>query len=424
MNILWQNEHYPDVAKGGGGAINTYYIVTAMERLGHNVVILARGESGVPAFQENVKGTTVQRLAPTKMPDHFWPFWPLLESKYARRGLGAVCRGYDAFVGIDYSFALNVKKLFPSHPLIYRVEGNERSHYAAISALEKGVGVGDSLCKLYLVRRCLAAERDLMERRVWRRCDAIVVKSQFMKRELKAWYGVDTRNVFVIPNGVDYERYSKAKRTPEALARLGNPDGTKIVIIFCGRLVRMKNVRFLLRAFAHMKFNRSCVLAIVGDGEERVALETEADRLGIRGTVKFLGYTERVEEFLASADIFVLPSLYEPFGNALVEAMAAGLPCVALRPDSRVRTASDEILENGITGHLVSSEPHEELSCTLDCLVRDVELRQRLGAAAQSRCREIYSWEMCARAYLSLAKDFRAKLRELERGPVEYTTES
>ena len=44
MRILWQNQHYPDVAKGGGGAINTYYITTSMQRLGHKVVILARGE--------------------------------------------------------------------------------------------------------------------------------------------------------------------------------------------------------------------------------------------------------------------------------------------------------------------------------------------------------------------------------------------
>jgi len=415
LNILWQNEHYPDVAKGGGGAINTYYIVTAMQRLGHDVVILARGENGIAPFQENVKGTNVQRLAPTKMPDHFWPLWPLLESKYARMSLATVCRGYDAFVGIDYSFALNVKKFFPNRPLLYRVEGNERSHHAALSALENGARIADSNRKLSFVRRCLAAERDLMERRVWRRCDGIVVKSQFMKRELKAWYGVNTDNVFVIPNGVDYERYSKVQRTPEVLARLGNPDGRKIVIMFCGRLVRMKNVRFLLRAFARMELNHNCVLAIVGDGEERSALETEADELGVRGNVKFLGYTEQVEEFLASADIFVLPSLYEPFGNALIEAMAAALPSVALKPDmQKIRTASDEILENGVTGSLVSGEDSAELSRTLDRLAGDKELRRRLGIAAQTRCREKYSWHTCAHAYLSLVEDFRTKLASLQ----------
>jgi glycosyltransferase involved in cell wall biosynthesis len=409
LNILWQNEHYPDVAKGGGGAINTYYIVTEMQRLAHKVVILARGEKGAQPFREDVKGTTVQRLAPPNLPEKLWPLWPVLEPSYASTSLATVCGGYDAFIGVDYSFALNVKKLFPDHPLIYRVEGNERSHKAALASLGNGARGRDAHLRRLLVERCLAAENDLMERRVWRSCDAIVVKSQFMKRELKAWYGINTPNVFVIPNGVDYERYSRAKRTPETLAYLGNPDGKKVVIVSCGRLVRMKNVRFLLHAFGQMELNHNCILAIVGDGEERSALETEADRLAIRANVKFLGYSDRVEECLASADIFVLPSVYEPFGNALVEGMAAGLPCVALRPDmQKVRTASDEILEHGETGYLVSSEQHEELSRTLDRLVRDQELRQRLGGAAQARCREKYSWQACARAYLSLAEDLRA----------------
>ena len=407
MRILWQNEHYPDVAKGGGGAINTYYITTSIQRLGHKVVILARGEREVPPYWENVKGTTVQRLAPPNLPEKLWPLWPLLEPYYAKDSLQVVCKDYDAFIGVDFSFALNVKKLFPTRPVIYRVEGNERSHQAAIDALGgNGASIGNGHRPRSFWERCLAAENDLMERRVWRTCDAIVVKSQFMKRELHKWYGVTTDNVFVIPNGVDYERYASAKCTPEIREKLENSGGQKIVIVFCGRLVRMKNVSFLLRAFARMKSRNDCLLALVGDGDERPALESEANQLAIRGSVKFLGYTERAEEYLAEADIFVLPSAYEPFGNALVEAMAAGLPCVALRPEmDKIRTASDEILQNGVTGYLVSDR-YEELSETLDSLVANAELRKRLGAAAQLRCRQEYSWESCARAYLSLAEDF------------------
>ena len=412
MRILWQNEHYPDVAKGGGGAINTYYITTSMQRLGHKVVILARGEREASPYWENVKGTTVQRLAPPNLPEKLWPLWPLLEPYYARASLQAVCNDYDAFVGVDFSFALNVRKFFPTRPLIYRVEGNERSHQAAVNAL--GNGDGSEHRRQSLWERCLTAENDLMERRVWRTCDAIVVKSQFMKRELHKWYGVATDNVFVIPNGVDYERYASAKCTPQVLEHLENPAGEKVVIVFCGRLVRMKNVSFLLRAFARMNSRNDCLLALVGDGDERPALESEADQLGIRGSVKFLGYTERAEEYLAGADIFVLPSAYEPFGNALVEAMAAGLPCVALKPDmDKIRTASDEILQNGVTGYLVSDR-YQELSETLDNLVANAELRKRLGVAAQSRCREEYSWESCARTYLLLAEQLTEKLESTE----------
>ena len=85
-----------------------------------------------------------------------------------------------------------------------------------------------------------------------------------MKRELHKWYGVATDNVFVIPNGVDYERYASAKCTPQVLEHLGNFAGEKVVIVFCGRLLRMKNVSFLLRAFARMNSRNDCLLALVG----------------------------------------------------------------------------------------------------------------------------------------------------------------
>jgi glycosyltransferase involved in cell wall biosynthesis len=415
MRILWQNEHYPDIAKGGGGAINTYYIVTAMQDLGHDVVVLARGPAGAEPLREEVKGTTVQRLSPPKLPDHLWPLWPLLEPRYMRSGLEKICEGFDAFIGIDYSFALNARKFGLDRPMIYRVEGNERSHEASVVTVRNGNRRTISERKISFIRGVLAAERELMERRVWARSNAIVVKSGFMKRELKRWYNLEMSKVFVIPNGVDYQRYADARPTLPTLVSIGNSDHRKIVIMFCGRLVPMKNVSFLLRAFASMTAVDRCVLAIVGDGQERGVLEQEACHLGVADRVRFVGFTDRVEEFLTAADIFVLPSLYEPFGNALVESMAAGIPSVALHPDEgRIRTASDEILEDGVTGYLVSGAGHEELSRTLDRLASDATLRRRLGAAAQVRCREKYNWRSCAQAYLSLVDRFREESKSFE----------
>lgn len=407
MKILWQNEHYPDPVKGGGGAINTYYIVSALQQLGNETVILSRGPKGCRSFREQVNGTTVQRVAPAQAPDKLWPVWPLLETRYVLPALHDIISSFDLFIGIDYSFALAVKKLYPRRPLIYRVEGSRRTHDAAVGALGDNRSNGLGFKRRYL-RRLLVLENDFMERRAWKACDAIVIKSRFMKREMETLCDVSPDKMHVIPNGVDYARYANAKARCETRARLHFEPG-KIVIIFCGRLVRMKNVSFLLRAVAQMRLKDQVILAILGEGEERPILETEAQQLGMAMQTRFLGHSDHVEEFLSAADIFVLPSVYEPFGNALVEAMAAGLPSVALKPDSqRVRTASDEILEEGVTGHLVASERHDEMSQTLDRLVQNAELRQRLGAAAQSQCRKKYSWDACARAYLSLAEDSRA----------------
>src|SRR5215470_11656382 len=169
-----------------------------------------------------------------------------------------------------------------------------------------------------------------------------------MRSELLKLYNLKTDKVHVIPNGVDYARYAEAKPSAATIERLGKNGTGKVVIVYCGRLVRMKNVDFLLRGFARMRTKDRCLLVIIGDGEERINLEKEAATLEIAGDVRFIGKTDRVEEFFAAADIFVLPSTYEPFGNALVEAMAAGRPCVVLRPDGvQIRTASAEIIDDG-----------------------------------------------------------------------------
>jgi glycosyltransferase involved in cell wall biosynthesis len=103
--------------------------------------------------------------------------------------------------------------------------------------------------------------------------------------------------------------------------------------------------------------------------------------------------------------VFVLPSTYEPFGNALIEAMATGLACVALRPDHlAVRTASDDILEDGESGLLVDHRSAEDLAQALDLMAEQRERRLSLGRAAQSRCRNLYSWDACAARYLDLLR--------------------
>ena len=98
-----------------------------------------------------------------------------------------------------------------------------------------------------------------------------------------------------------------------------------------------------------------------------------------------------------------MPSVYEPFGNALLEAMAAGLPSIALRPGlANVRTAANEILNDLRTGFLVSGESPEELAQKLDLLVSNPQLRAEVGSAGQIVCRNKYNWSACASQYLDI----------------------
>jgi glycosyltransferase involved in cell wall biosynthesis len=165
----------------------------------------------------------------------------------------------------------------------------------------------------------------------------------------------------------------------------------------------MKNVSFLLKAFALMKYKQKAVVTIVGEGEQRETLQKEARALGIADQTRFVGYSSEVEKFLAAADIFVLSSVYEPFGNALIEAMAAGVACVALRPDLvRIKTASNEILTDNENGFLVAGDSPSELSAKLDYLVCNPDVRKKIGKAGQDTCKNRYDWTRCAAQYLEL----------------------
>jgi glycosyltransferase involved in cell wall biosynthesis len=404
MKILWQNEHYPDTAKGGGGAMKTSYIAPLLQSLGHKTVILARGPDGQGVVEEKVNGVPVIRLSPPRMPDRLWPLWPLLEPLYLKKPLHPIAETFDAFVFVDSAYGVTLKRLFPRRPVICRVEGTRKSYRAAVHK-------SNSPRRTYTEHKrgipseFLAREHELMDRAAWKKSDALLVESEFLKRDLVELYGVDPEKICVVPNGVDYERFANARPSSETLGRVRKNNNGTIVITFCGRLAPMKNVRYLVQGFARMKFRDRCVLMLVGDGVERDALMEDAKRLDVSALVRFIGHTTHVEEFLAASDIFVLPSSFEPFGNVLLEAMAAGLPSVALRPDFlKVRTAGAEHISDGETGYLVDGSDPLDLASKLDLLSAEPATRQRMGEAAQILCRTKYSWENCAPKYIDLVQ--------------------
>ena len=305
-------------------------------------------------------------------------------------------------VAIDAPYALAFKRLFPTRSLVYRIESTVRSHAVAVpnTARERSLSLRD--LKLNAVNHVMTYENEFVEQIAWQKSDALVVKSEFMRNELATLYKITTDKVHVIPNGVDYSRYAHARVSKSTLELLDRTDTHKIVLLYCGRLVRMKNVDFLLQAFSKMRTKNKCLLAILGDGEERKRLEDEAAALSLAKHVRFIGKTNKVEEFFAAGDIFVLPSTYEPFGNALVEALAAGLPCIALRPGGvRIRTASAEIIEDGYSGYLVDPDP-SDLAKRLDSLVADPALRKMIGDQGQKFCRSRFDLDKCAAEYVQL----------------------
>jgi glycosyltransferase involved in cell wall biosynthesis len=177
--------------------------------------------------------------------------------------------------------------------------------------------------------------------------------------------------VHVVPNPVDVEALGTdgARELPIAPRTL----------VAMGRLARQKGFDVLLDAFARCApAHPEWKLLILGEGEERTRLEAQVRALGLDGRVQLPGRVQRPGAILRRAELFVLPSRWEGFPNALLEAMACGVAAIAADCPSGPR----DIVRPGVDGVLVPPEDPAALAAALDRLLTDGEERRRLAARA------------------------------------------
>lgn len=211
--------------------------------------------------------------------------------------------------------------------------------------------------------------------------------------------GVRARGV-VIPLGVDVTQFQKLPDAAVFLKRFPEAAGRPIVL-FLSRIDPVKGLDLLLPAFGKARERHpDALLAIAGGGGANyiAQLQEQVRRLGIGGAVLWAGRLEGELKLaaLAAATAFVLPSYSENYGVALVEALAAGLPCVTTEGVA----VSDDVREQD-AGIVVRAEM-EPLSEALDRLLGDAALRSRLGANARRLAAERFSVEAMGNALQKL----------------------
>jgi glycosyltransferase involved in cell wall biosynthesis len=223
---------------------------------------------------------------------------------------------------------------------------------------------------------------------VLRRADAVVTVSEALTRRAAA-LGVEARTVL---NGVDYEFWSTL---PRAEADEG-------VVVAVGRLHRVKGQDVLIEGFARLgETVPHARLWLIGDGEERPALEELTRRHGLEHRVRFLGSLgrEEVRAVLARAGLFVLPSRSEGLSIALLEAMASGLPVVATDVGGIA-----EVIRDGTEGVLVPSEDAPALADAVCKVLSDSGRREHLSRNGRERARS-FSLARTLDAYEALFQD-------------------
>jgi glycosyltransferase involved in cell wall biosynthesis len=223
--------------------------------------------------------------------------------------------------------------------------------------------------------------------------DRFIALNKAVKEELRA-VGVSPHKIVSLPNGVETNSISQ-KRNYE----LHQPAR----LIFVGRLHPQKGLDTLMKAITQLRVNfdiENIQLQLVGDGPIRDVLKDQADELGILSQVGFLGESDQVDKFLQGSDIFVLPSRAEGISNALLEAMACGLPVlVSDIPGNR------DVVENDFNGLRFTVDNPHSLAQNIFLLLNDMDLRRRLGQEARATVENRYSLDFVAEKYMDLYQE-------------------
>lgn len=209
-------------------------------------------------------------------------------------------------------------------------------------------------------------------------------------------YGVPEERVSVIHNGRDLSRFERD--APEGLRDgLGLPADAPVVGTV-GRLIDRKGHDELLDAWVTVRDEvPDAHLLVVGDGPRRAALEARASDRGVADCVHFTGLRDDVPDLLAAMDAFAFPSHYEGLPGALLEAMAAGLPCVATPVDG-----NSELLTAYETGLFVGVDEPDELAWALVRVLQNDAFATDLGDAAAARARHTFSLDRMTTTFESL----------------------
>ncbi|MCB9207951.1 MAG: glycosyltransferase family 4 protein [Ignavibacteriales bacterium] len=199
----------------------------------------------------------------------------------------------------------------------------------------------------------------------------IICISDFVKKEYTE-KGISEKKCRVIFNGVDTEKFIPSN----------NEQRDKLIIASVGRLEKWKGQSVLIKAASMLlEKYKNIEFWLIGNGSEKNNLVQIVELNGIKQYVKFLGEVNNVNEYLTKVDIFVHTSIEpEPFGRVIIESMACRLPVVATKIGGPL-----EIIDNNVNGILIEPNNVLELVLTLEILIKDFELRKKLGQNALTK---------------------------------------
>jgi glycogen(starch) synthase len=360
----------------GGIARHCEGLAQALVKLGHDVHLFTLDFPGSPEYEE-MEGVKVYRSS-TELGHPNFLTWVLLFNHFLSKKMADITSKVDfdvmhvhdwlaAFSGITF-------KHYTKKPMVLTVHSTDIGRAQGLHSPDSFSINGIEWWSNYEANR-------------------VIVCSQSMKNEICNHFNLPQNKVDVIPNAIDASKYEIPVDRGAVRQRYGVGWGEKLVICV-GRLVPQKGVEYFIRAipkiarrFPEAKF------VIVGEGWSRDLLEGEARASGHADKITFTGFASDIEviNLMTSADVLVVPSIYEPFGIVALEGMATGVPVVA----SQVGGLA-EVIEHDKTGLFVYPRSPDSIAWGIGKILSDPDHAKWVAENAKEKLHKAYSWEAVA----------------------------
>lgn len=231
--------------------------------------------------------------------------------------------------------------------------------------------------------------------------DRVICVSEAVRRVAVRREGLDPGRTVVVHNGIAPRPRTPPDRVASLREELSIPPDAPVVGLVANLNRSVKGVdRFIEAMPLILDEVPDARFVVIGRGSGLASLRRQARREGLEGRAIFPGYREDVDAFYDMMDVSVLTSLTEGLSITLLESMDHGLPVVATRVGG-----NPEVVVDGVTGHLVPPDRPDRFADRVVRLLRDSELRERMGKAGRARVREAFGLTRAARRYAAVYRE-------------------
>jgi glycosyltransferase involved in cell wall biosynthesis len=303
-----------------------------------------------------------------------WRFAATLQGLQSRRDIAsAILDEPDIVIGTEHLFLKAHAKRFPRTPWLYLAHSLVIAHEIDSYGM---TGLQHRLTQHFYIKQQMWALRN---------SSTIVRFNQSATNALQQFYGAEALQapILINPTGIDAPETTLKDSSVET-------DGP-LRLLFVGRLVASKNLRFVLESLATNQ-GANWTLDVVGDGPELDDCRELVEELRLTSQINLRGYQSNPAEWYSKADLLLFPSKLENMPLVLLESMANGTPALVIRADGdQYRVPFSEVVEDNVTGLIADDEDHFRKRLTE--VIANPEMLPQLSANAQTQVREHYTWD-------------------------------